>query len=274
MIHLEPIRFRDPHAFRILAVSDMHIGDSDLRTPEQYYLDLTLRNIDILQPDIVVNAGDVVHIHGATGYHEWLNQDRAAKKRLLTCWELYTKDFVKRCPAPLLDVCLERDKPYWAKTRGIGFSHGYANEHARFIALCLEDDVRIGESLLAELEHQATACRGTLVVATHYPVKGTCARETIHWVRQSTQLKGLIARHCRRGILVAGHWHSRYFTEPPVREGNAILCFAGEASTLRENANEPWGKVIDCHEDTVTVSHWDFAGQTVTQRHVLPQRRP
>jgi len=137
VIHLEQIRFRDAPAFRMLAVSDMHIGDSDLRTPEQYYLDLTLRNIDILRPDLVINAGDVVHVHGATGYREWLSRDGDAEARLLAGWELYRKSFVDRCAAPLLDVCLERDKPYWTRTRGVDFSHGFADERARFIALCL-----------------------------------------------------------------------------------------------------------------------------------------
>lgn len=272
-IDLEAIDFRDPPAFRMLAITDMHIGDSGLRTPEQDTLDLTLRNIDILQPDIVVNAGDVVKIRETTGNHESLNQSGDAKKDMLTCWELYAEHFSKRCPAPLLDVCLEGDKPYWAETRGIGFSHGYANEHARFIALCLEDDVRIRDSLLAELETHATACGGTLVVATHYPVEGTCVRDTVHWVRQSAQLKQLIASHCRRGILIAGHWHD-CFHQAPAQEGNAILCFGGQANTLSDNADGPWGKVIDCHEDTVTVSHWDFASQTVTQRHVLTQGPP
>lgn len=269
MIHLDKIRFRDPSTFRMLAVTDMHIGDSDLRTPEPYYLDLTLRNIEILQPDIVINAGDIVHVMGASRYEEWLTRNKDAPERLLACWELYKKRFVDRCPVPLLDVCLERDKPFWTKTRGIGFSHGYANERARFIALCLEEDVRIGGALLEELEQHACASGGTLVLATHYPVEGTCERETAHWVRQSAELKKLISMHCRRGIIVSGHWHSAYFTQPPAQEGNVILCFAGEASTLRENQNEPWGKVIDCHEDSVTISHWDFGRQVVTQSHAL-----
>ena len=267
MIHLEKIRFRDPHTFRMLAITDMHIGDPDLRTPEHDYLDLTLRNIEVLQPDIVINAGDIVHVARAPGYEEWLSRDKHAAERLLASWELYKKSFVDRCPVPLLDVCLERDKPWWSRTRGIAFSHGYESDGASFIALCLDEDVRIGDSLLGELEQHAVSCGGTIVLATHYPVRGTCERDTVHWVRQNRELKQLISTHCQRGIVVAGHWHKRYFTNPPVKEGNVILCFGGEASTLLDN--EPWGKVIDCHEDSVTISHWDFGRQAVTETHVI-----
>ena len=131
-------------------------------------------------------------------------------------------------------------------------------EQATFIALCLDEDVRIGDALLEEIEQHAADCGGTIVLAVHYPVEGTCERETTHWVRQSAELKALIAKHGRRGIIVAGHWHSPYFMSPPVTEGNVILCFGGEVSTLSENGNQPWGKVIDCHEDHVTITHRDF----------------
>ena len=266
MIYLKEIQFCDPPGFRILAITDMHIGDGGLRTPERYYLDLTLRNIDILKPDIVINAGDILHVMGASGYEEWLARDKHAEQRLLACWRLYRECFVDRCPVPILDVCLERDKPRWSAARGTGFSHGYRNEQATFVALCLEEDVRIDDALLAELEQHAAACGGTLVLAMHYPVEGTCRRETSHWVRQSAELKALIAKHCRLGIIVAGHWHG-YFTNPPVKERNVILCFGGEVNTLSKNGNQPWGKVIDCHDDTVTVTHWDFERELATATH-------
>jgi len=263
MIRLENIKFRNSQFFRILAISDMHIGDKRLRTSEEYYLNLTLENIKILKPDIVINAGDIV---SRLKYQKPLNPGENSANRRSKCWELYKNNFVNLCPVPLLDVCLERDKPLWSKNRGKPFSHGYENKKAKFIALSLKKDVNIENSLFEELKTHITSFRGTIVLAMHYPMEGTCERDTNAWVKQGKELKELISKYSRKGIIISGHWHA-YFTTPPVKEQNIILCFAGEANSLLKN--NPWGKIIDCYKEKTIISFWNFGTESVTKKYVI-----
>ena len=264
MIHFERIERETPGALRVLAITDMHIGDSRLSTSDEQVLDLTLDVVTSLRPDMVVNCGDIVAIDKD---QRPLHPGETWQERLRACWRLYTERFVAACPAPVLDVCLERDKPFWAETRSAFFSHGYECDDAKCTALCLREDLTVEPELLAEIESHVAGSNGLLILAMHYPVEGIHVRETTVWVRQGRELKDLIKAHCRMGIILAGHWHGEYFRSPPAREENTILCFAGEAGSVLDNA--PWGKLIDCRTDETTVSHVDFASGSITYRYAI-----